>query len=173
MGQRTTLGGFTMVELLVTIAVVGIGLALAVPAFNQFIDTNRYQALSRALVADMTNARAEAIRRGVPVGVCASTDGSSCSNTASNWSVGWLVFADLDGSGAPSSSEILSVHNPGGAAVASSTVAGFRFAPSGEARGATASGTRLTTTLQIQFRSQTTTASSTVQVAPYGLISGN
>ncbi|RQO72874.1 hypothetical protein DBR44_10525 [Aquitalea sp. FJL05] len=164
--------GFTLVELMVVIAVVAISLAIAVPNFAQFVDTNRFQSLSSALIADMANARAEAIRRGSYMGICASTDGSSCSGSGADWSRGWIVFVDINQDGTPVASAILQVQNLGGTAVASGT-SGFRFVPSGEVRGLSSGGVRIGNSVAITLTNTTSNASKTISVAPYGLIRGN
>jgi len=56
------LAGFTLVELLLTLAVLGITLALAVPAMTQFIERNRLRSAAESLVADIHLARSEAIK---------------------------------------------------------------------------------------------------------------
>jgi type IV fimbrial biogenesis protein FimT len=45
------------------------------------------------LLGDFQFARAEAIKEGLPVSVCATNDGATCSGTAT-WSGGWLTFTD-------------------------------------------------------------------------------
>lgn len=55
-------GGFTLVELLVTLAVLAILLALAVPSFNDLIDRSRLTSAADTLYADLQFARSEAIR---------------------------------------------------------------------------------------------------------------
>jgi type IV fimbrial biogenesis protein FimT len=82
--------GFTMVELLITIAIASILLTLAVPSFQYVTNSNRIAGELNGLVGDLQLARAEAIREGRTVTVCASTDGATCSN-AITWQTGWIV----------------------------------------------------------------------------------
>lgn len=83
--------GFTLIELMVAIAVLAITLAMAVPSFTGLINGNRLVAQSNELVASLQLARSEAIRRNARVALCASDDGSSCSGTSSgDWSY-WVV----------------------------------------------------------------------------------
>lgn len=85
--------GYTAVELLTTMTVMGIATAVAVPNFRQFMQTNRAAADANALIGALNVARNEAITRGSPVTVCASSDGESCSGSG-EWSRGWIVFTD-------------------------------------------------------------------------------
>jgi len=95
--------GFTLVELLVTLMVMGIVLGLGVPAFNDFIATNRMSAAVNDLVTALHIARSEAVKRRANVTVCASADWDtatpSCNNGAS-MAEGWIAFVDCNG-GAP------------------------------------------------------------------------
>lgn len=83
--------GFTLVELMITIAVAAILAVVAVPSFTRAIHRNQVSSASNALLADLGYARAEAITRGTYVSVCPSTDGKSCSDS-DTWESGWLVY---------------------------------------------------------------------------------
>ncbi len=98
-------GGFTLVELMVTIAVLAILLAIAIPSFNGLLSAGRLTSTSNELVAALQMARAESIRRNKRAIVCGSSDGADCA-ASSSWS-GWLVFVDADGNGAPAAGEII------------------------------------------------------------------
>ncbi len=58
------------------------------------------------LLGDMLSARAEAIKEGVSVTVCASTDQANCSQS-SDWSQGWIAFVDPNNNGARDADEAL------------------------------------------------------------------
>lgn len=75
--------GFTLIELMVTIAVLAIVLAIAVPSFQGITNRNRLSAITNELVAAIQLTRAEAIRRNTRVTMCPTTDGSTCSGA--NW----------------------------------------------------------------------------------------
>ena len=95
-------GGVSLVEVIVTVAILAIIAAVGIPAFNNVILTNRLAAASNELVGSLQLARSEAIRRGARVVVCASSTGSSCSG---GWSNGWIVFEDRNRDGAVSAGE--------------------------------------------------------------------
>jgi prepilin-type N-terminal cleavage/methylation domain len=82
--------GFTLVELMITLAVLAIIMAIATPAFTGLVNSNRLTAQSNELVTAFQIARSEAIRRNARVTFCGSTDGASCA-AAGNWSQ-WLVL---------------------------------------------------------------------------------
>lgn len=90
----------TAIELLSALGIVAILSAMAVPAFRDFMQNNRAAEQSNALVGALALARNEAVTRGVPVSVCASTDGESCNASGgllTFWSPGWIVFTDAAG----------------------------------------------------------------------------
>jgi len=87
--------GFTLVELMITIVVVTIMLAMGAPAFKDFIKNNRVTAQTNDLVSAIQLARSEALKRGTNVVVCASKDGAKCTGK-DTWADGWIVFSDFD-----------------------------------------------------------------------------
>jgi type IV fimbrial biogenesis protein FimT len=82
--------GFTIVELMVSLAVLAILLTLAVPSFTNATLGARLSAYANDLLASTQLARSEAIKRNAPVTLCASSDGTTCA-TSGNWRVGWIV----------------------------------------------------------------------------------
>ncbi|MCP5012166.1 MAG: prepilin-type N-terminal cleavage/methylation domain-containing protein [Aestuariibacter sp.] len=96
--------GFTLVELMITLAIAGITLTLAVPALRETIIKNRVAAEVNSLVATLNKGRSEAVKRGNSVSFCTSSNGTSCGG---NWEQGWLMFDDTDGDGAFDAGETL------------------------------------------------------------------
>ena len=86
--------GFTLVELMITLAVAAVVLTLAIPSFTSMINTNRLAALSNDIGGSVQLGRMEAVRRGVRVVACPSTDGSTC--VVANPVVGWILFTDAE-----------------------------------------------------------------------------
>ncbi len=101
--------GFTLVELLVTIAIAAILIGLSAAPMSQMFASNRVQSEASSFVSDLMYARSEAIRRGQPVSLCASADnGASCLGTNA-WGSGWVVFPDSTQCGSavsPASSQL-------------------------------------------------------------------
>ena len=87
-GER--IGGFTLFELMVTLAVAALILSLGVPGFRNFIQNNRATTHTNDLVTALNLGRSEAARRGVTILLCSSTDGETCSGS-NDWSSGWIV----------------------------------------------------------------------------------
>ena len=62
------------------------------------LDANRIQTTASALQGDLMFARTEALKRGIWVTACPSTDQVNCSG-ANAWEAGWIVFFDKTGNG--------------------------------------------------------------------------
>ncbi|MGA2776878.1 MAG: GspH/FimT family pseudopilin [Steroidobacteraceae bacterium] len=92
--RRVAVGlrGFTMIELLMAIAVASIMLVIAVPSYRYVTNSNRIASEINGLLGDLQFARAEAIKEGVPVTVCISTDSATCANSTVQWNSGWIVI---------------------------------------------------------------------------------
>lgn len=84
---------FTLIELMVTLSILAIVMALAIPSFKSSVANNRSAGAGGELVTALNIARGEAIKRGSYVTICASDNGTSCLS-AGNWAKGWLIFAD-------------------------------------------------------------------------------
>jgi type IV fimbrial biogenesis protein FimT len=92
--------GFTLIELLSVITIIAILLAIGVPSFRFVTTANRASAEINGLLGDMQFARAEAIREGQTVTICASADQIACAGGGGTvWNIGWIVFSDVNNSG--------------------------------------------------------------------------
>lgn len=89
--------GFTLVELVVTIALVAILTTLAIPSFSEVLRQWRRDSATRELSTSLQLARSEAIKTSRQMVVCPSSDGTAC-EASNEWSAGWMVFVD-DGAG--------------------------------------------------------------------------
>lgn len=85
---------FTLIELMVTLVVLAILVAIAAPSFTTMIANNRSSSLGHELTAAINLTRAEAIKRGGRVSICVSSNGTSCAAAGTNWNAGWLIFVD-------------------------------------------------------------------------------
>jgi type IV fimbrial biogenesis protein FimT len=95
-GMRTRRAGFTLMELLMTLTVAGILIAIGVPSFRYVTNANRIASEVNGLLGDLQYARSEAIKEGQTVTVCASTDDATCTG-GNAWQGGWIVFLDSNG----------------------------------------------------------------------------
>ncbi len=105
--------GFTLIEVVVVMAVFAILLTIAVPSMSQFVTENRIKQAATDINMTLLNARSNAMRMGVPVVVCASTgatSGSVPSCDGSSWSSGWVSFIDFQRTGSPTASGVLVTH---------------------------------------------------------------
>jgi type IV fimbrial biogenesis protein FimT len=93
--------GFTLWELLITITVAGILLGVGVPSFLEFQRNNAIASAANDLVSAVLAARAEAVKRQVPVTLCASANPTAptpvCSPTGAGTNGGFFVWVDENG----------------------------------------------------------------------------
>ncbi len=137
--------GFTLLELMVTVLVLGVLLGAGVPAFFETIRSNRATADTNELVTALSIARSEAVRRGARITLCGSSNGTSCDGA---WGQRWMLFVDsaatddaapsaiatgdtLGEWGAPVGNTAIAMQRANGAAA---TVNWIRFLPRGEVR---------------------------------------
>lgn len=85
---RRAAHGFTLIELVTTIAIAAILMVLAVPSFTTYQRNSELTAHANSLLAAINAARSEAMKRGRNAMVV-PTDGA-------DWTTGWVVFVDLD-----------------------------------------------------------------------------
>jgi type IV fimbrial biogenesis protein FimT len=83
--------GFTLIELMVTLAVMAIVIAWAAPSFKQQMLSSRTGAAAHELADALNYARSQSVRTLKRVSICASSNGTSCTG---NWSDGFIVFED-------------------------------------------------------------------------------
>lgn len=99
--------GFTVIELLISVIVAAITLAIAVPSLLQLSANNQVRSTTTAIVDGLNLARHSAITTGDTVTICSTSNGSSCSDET--WDAGWIVFNDIDDDDAVDSDEIIRV----------------------------------------------------------------
>jgi type IV fimbrial biogenesis protein FimT len=85
--------GFTMIELMVTVAILAVITAIAVPSLRGFIQRSNAASAANTMLTSFALARSEAIRGNARVTVCPSRNGDNCDGA---WADGWIVFLDGD-----------------------------------------------------------------------------
>ncbi len=93
--QNTHLTGFTIVELIVVMAIAAVLISVGVPSFTSSLQKGSVTREMNVFIGDLGFARAEAIKEGVTVTMCASSDGLTCSN-ANTWQTGWIIFPNAN-----------------------------------------------------------------------------
>lgn len=108
-------GGFTLLELMITLAVAALLLSVGVPSFRGVVMDNRLVTDANLLVTSVKMARSAAVRYQRTATVCASTNFDAavpdCS-ASTDWSTGWIVWVDKDRDAATDANEIISVFGP-------------------------------------------------------------
>lgn len=98
----TTARGFTLLELLVTIAIGVLVIGWAVPSFFHLVRDARRTASVNDFVTAVHFARSEAIKRARRIVLCRSGDGQRCERgEETGWEAGWFVFVNLDADDPP------------------------------------------------------------------------
>ncbi|HZP11008.1 MAG TPA: prepilin-type N-terminal cleavage/methylation domain-containing protein [Nevskiaceae bacterium] len=132
--------GFTLVELVITIAVAGVLLAMAVPSFTRTIVSNRLATTANGVIASLNAARLEAIRRNAvvtatsgrtSVQLCSNTtgnNGSGALQTACGTSGGAVYTLEPDGTASKVVDAVLVPDS-----ISLGTMTGLRYAGSGQA----------------------------------------
>jgi type IV fimbrial biogenesis protein FimT len=113
MRKYTSNAGFSMMELLVTLLILGLVAALGLPSLDQFIEDNRLNAAVADLQSAMQTGRAEAVGRNAYVTLCKKNADSTDCVTNGGWQQGWIIFVDANGDGDVDAGEdILLIHEP-------------------------------------------------------------
>ena len=109
--MERTQAGFTLIEALVAMAIVAIGLGIAVPAYSNAAAATHSGATRVDLAESLFAALNHSTLTGTEVVVCSSRDGIACSGSV-DWSQGWIAFADLDGNRIHDANETLLRRQP-------------------------------------------------------------
>lgn len=142
--NKTTQSGFTLYELMIAVAIVGVVLAIGVPNMRAYSQNSNMTATANDLHAALHMARSEAPRAKSNITVCASTDAlaaATCSG-GNDWDDGFIVFVDTDGNAVRDTSTgttetVLRVNGPAKDGVTlnvENNATYFMFGPSGQGR---------------------------------------
>lgn len=104
--QRSGCSGFTLNELLVVLALVGLLLTLAVPAMQGLVNSIRLSMATQTFLSYLYQTRGEAIKRNSRVVLCKSDTGLRCVRTGA-WDQGWIVFHDINNNAAVDTGETI------------------------------------------------------------------
>ena len=92
--------GFTLLELMISLGILGILLGFAAPSFTTIISNNRISSSLHDFAGALQLAKAEAAARLNSVTVCKKNAASTACVGGGNWQPGWIVFSDINGDGA-------------------------------------------------------------------------
>lgn len=120
--------GFTLVELMVTLAVIAILAVVAMPSMTALVNNSRLSGQAEELAASIQLARAEAVRRNARVTICASTNGTTCASSTA-WS-SWIIHG-MDNTASPPVDEVIRGASANSGIQVSGPAAGIVFRPSG------------------------------------------
>ncbi len=104
--------GFTLIELMITVALAAIVMTIGIPSFRTAILNNSRTAQVNEFIGVLNLARSEATKRGMRVTICRRLNDTTCAtDTTSIWENGWIAFVDQNQDGViDAGEEILKVY---------------------------------------------------------------
>lgn len=161
--NKTSQKGFTLYELMITLTIVGMVMAVGVPNMLAYSQNSRMTGTANDLHAAFHYARSEASRAKTFITICASANSMATSPTCNgNWSDGYIVFLDLDGDIAVGLDETILRQVPALPAGVTMNVVNdakyFSFAGTGLGRGQVGSDSALTQVVMCDKRGNITAA---------------
>ena len=112
--------GFTLLEMLVAMAIGAVLLSVALPSFQSLMGSSQMTATANTLVHSLQTSRSEAIKRARSVGLCTSSNSMTANPSCTNgvgYDAGWIVYVDDNGNGSRDGAEdlVLQVEERSGA----------------------------------------------------------
>jgi len=107
--------GFTLLELILTLTLISVVTAFAIPSMTAFTKNDRLVTNINSMVGHLAYARSEAVKRSQQVSVCVSnnTDTPNPSCTGGGWEDGWIVYIDADANNSfDANEEVIKAHGP-------------------------------------------------------------
>jgi type IV fimbrial biogenesis protein FimT len=132
--NRNAQRGFTLFELMITVAVAGTLAAIAVPNMRDFMRNNRLASSANDLLRSVQVARSEAVKRQVVVAVCSSSNPNAAEPTCSDGALtGWIVFQDTNTNWARETTEavLLNQSAPATVTVRNNNTGKVSYSPTG------------------------------------------
>ena len=112
MKKRNYNSGYTLMELMVTLSVIGVLTALAMPNTGEYVDDAQVRSASNDLISALQISRAEAVGRNSTTTLCKKNEDSNACVTDGGWEQGWLIFVDADRDATlDSGEEVIQVHD--------------------------------------------------------------
>ncbi len=109
--RRTKIGGFTFIEIMIALVILGMLITFGLPSYRDWIAAQQLANHARFIADTLHVARSEAIKHGYRVNLCKARDGRQCTDTG-GWEQGWLLFVDENRSGQIDDDEIV-LHREG------------------------------------------------------------
>jgi len=107
--------GFTLLELMITLAIVAIVVSVGVPSFRAIIMDNRLVSQTNQFVRSINLTRSAAVRYQRSATLCISANYDAAIPTCSagtDWSNGWIIWVDKDRDAVTDANEVVSVFPP-------------------------------------------------------------
>ncbi len=116
--------GFTLIELMIVVAVLAILFGVALPAWSGFLEAGRAGAAKAALLSSLTTSVNRAAVTGSHAVLCSSVDRATCSGDL-DWTSGWVAFLDRNGNRQRDADEaLITAEGPLGGKVTLQTTSG-------------------------------------------------
>ncbi len=114
-GRRRRACGFSLIELLIGLTIVGLLVLAAGPSYRNFIAAQQLANHAYFLASMLHQARSEAIKSGYRVNLCKTRDRQQCADDGAGWEQGWILFIDENQDGEISGGEpVIRAEGPAG-----------------------------------------------------------